>query len=125
MKIWGKKIKCLHCNTKFYDFKQKDTKCPKCSKSQVVKSKAYKKTDQKKILDLFYYEGNTKIFSEQNIPLTIDEKIKLKLGWYIIELIDKKKKIVKSKNEIIFLEKPPLNGLQQVLAGFRLSLIHI
>ena len=52
MKIWGKKIKCLHCNTKFYDFKQKDTKCPKCSKSQVVKSKAYKKTDQKKILDL-------------------------------------------------------------------------
>ena len=64
MKIWGKKIKCLHCNTKFYDFKQKDTKCPKCSKSQVVKSKAYKKTDQKKILDLFYYEGNTKIFSE-------------------------------------------------------------
>ena len=52
MKMWGKKIKCLHCNTKFYDFKQKDTKCPKCSKSQVVKSKAYKKTDQKKILDL-------------------------------------------------------------------------
>ena len=119
MKIWGKKIKCLHCNTKFYDFKQKDTKCPKCSKSQVVKSKAYKKTDPKKILDLFYFDGNTKIFSEQNIPLTIDEKIKLKLGWYIIELIDKKKKIVKSKNEIIFLEKPPLNGLQQVLAGFR------
>lgn len=119
MKIWGKKIKCLHCNTKFYDFKQKDTKCPKCSKSQVVKSKTYKKTDTKKILDLFYYDGNTKIFSEQNIPLTIDEKIKLKLGWYIIELIDKKKKIVKSKNEIIFLEKPPLYGLQQVLAGFR------
>ena len=54
MKIWGKKIKCLHCNTKFYDFKQKDTKCPKCSKSQVVKSKTYKKTDPKKILDLFY-----------------------------------------------------------------------
>ena len=48
MKIWGKKIKCLHCNTKFYDFKQKDTKCPKCSKSQVVKSKTYKKTDPKK-----------------------------------------------------------------------------
>ena len=48
MKIWGKKIKCLHCNTKFYDFKQKDTKCPKCSKSQVVKSNAYKKTDPKK-----------------------------------------------------------------------------
>ena len=48
MKIWGKKIKCLHCNTKFYDFKQKDTKCPKCSKSQVVKSKTYKKTDTKK-----------------------------------------------------------------------------
>ena len=116
MKIWGKKIKCLRCNTKFYDFKQKDTKCPKCSKSQVVKSKTYKKTDPKKILDLFYYDGNTKIFSEQNIQLTIDEKIKLKLGWYIIELIDKEKKILKSKNEIIFLEKPPLNGLQQVLA---------
>ena len=48
MKIWGKKIKCLHCNTKFYDFKQKDTKCPKCSKSQVVKSKTYKNTDTKK-----------------------------------------------------------------------------
>ena len=105
MKIW-EKIKCLHCNTKFYDFKQKDTKCPKCSKSQVVKSKTYKKTDPKNFFDLFYYDGNTKIFSEQNIPLTIDEKIKLKLGWYIIELMTKKE-IVKSKNEIIFLEKPP------------------
>ena len=119
MKIWGKKLSVCIVTLNFTTLSKKILNAQNVLRAKWLNPKLTKKTNPKKILDLFYYDGNTKIFSEQNIPLTIDEKIKLKLGWYIIELIDKEKKIVKSKNEIIFLEKPPLNGLQQVLAGFR------
>ena len=74
MKIWGKKIKCLHCNTKFYDFKQKDTKCPKCSKSQVVKSKTYKKTDPKKFLIYFIMMEIQKYFLNKIYHLLLMKK---------------------------------------------------
>ena len=54
MKIWGKKLSVCIATLNFTNFKQKDTKCPKCSKSQVVKSKTYKKTDTKKKFLIYF-----------------------------------------------------------------------
>ena len=92
MKIWEKKLSVCIATLNFTTLSKKILNAQNVLRAKWLNPKLIKK-EPKKILDLFYYDGNTKIFSEQNIPLTIDEKIKLKLGWYIIELMTKKRKL--------------------------------
>ena len=121
MKIDGKKLICIHCGTKFYNSNKSNTTCTTCKKVYTFNTVERKKTNKKIKLDLFFIdkEKNTEVITLQSKLIKFSNIINLQNGWYIISKNNFRDEIIDSMNNLIWLNTPPINGLQQVLSGYR------
>tara|TARA_B100000886_G_scaffold127673_1_gene86080 strand:+ start:125 stop:967 length:843 start_codon:yes stop_codon:yes gene_type:complete len=121
MKINGKKLTCIHCGTKFYNLNKLNTNCPNCKKAYTFNTVERKKINKKIKLDLFFIdkEKNTEVITLQSKLVKFSNITDLQNGWYIIAKNSFQDGIIDNINDLIWLNTPPLNGLQQVLSGYR------
>ena len=121
MKINGKKLTCIHCGTKFYNLNKLNTNCPNCKKPYTFNTVERKKTNKKIKFDLLFIdkENKTEVITLQSKLVKFPEITDLQNGWYIISKNSFQDGIIDNINDLIWLNNPPLNGLQQVLSGYR------
>ena len=121
MKINGKKLICIHCGTKFHNLNKLNTICPNCKKTYTFNAVQRKKTNKKIKLDLFFIdkEKNTEVLTLQSKLVKFSNITDLQNGWYIISKNSFQDGIIDNINDLIWLNTPPLSGLQQVLSGYR------
>ena len=129
MSKYGRKRCCSVCKTLYYDFNKGYTRCFECrpvekfATSPVLRAEtnlSKRKTENAKgcNLELVHFDA----FDGKDAKTILGKKIKLPKscstsGFYLTALGAIKKGIIKNKNELVFLGKAPLTGLQRYLAG--------